>query len=315
MEADVAYAEEIIADRVANGNWAIDDAGRWHDLCASQSDFQHMADVDRQEFEHGSLFWFGMVFVSLGASVITVRWSVKDVDDSSLDAAIRFLMRLPKSRKVAVEYFFGGWERRMADSPQAAANMLDAAKRLRAVIPLVRPFVKRMPLMDIPSADPLIRHGFGAWERSGGLLTLGADLGMRNYVEHCLVFSPNDRPEDLIYQYLGRSAALTNFKGREWAASVVGKSCGRALENSSGDAALSDVYEDVMMKREPRYDHIRALIPRAGREVEWVSYQHLLTPMVDRRGRPVLLCLAVTTPDIKIPVPVQIPSNEEDPGG
>lgn len=56
MEADVAYAEEIIADRVANGNWAIDDAGRWHDLCASQSDFQHMADVDRQEFEHGSLF-------------------------------------------------------------------------------------------------------------------------------------------------------------------------------------------------------------------------------------------------------------------
>jgi hypothetical protein len=130
-----------------------------------------------------------------------------------------------------------------------------------------------------------------------------------------LVFSPNDRPEELIYRYLGRDTALTNFKGREWASSVVGKTCGRALEDASAGGSLSDVYVDVIQRNEPRYDHIRARIPRPGREVGWVSYQRLLALMKDRRGRPVLLCLAVTTPDVRIPIPVQIPSNAEDPAG
>lgn len=217
-----------------------------------------MAVEERREFERGSLFWFGMVFVTLGPSGIGVRWSVKDVDDRSLEAAIRFLTRLPDACKVAIEYFFGGWEWRMAESPQAAANMLQMARRLRSAVPMLRPFVKQLPLRDIASGDPLVQKGFATWERAQGILALDGDLAMRNFVEQCLVFSPNDRPEELIYRYLGRDAALTNFKGGEWASSVVGKTCGRALEDASAGDSLSNVYVDVIQRNEPRYDHIRA---------------------------------------------------------
>lgn len=271
-----------------------------------------MAADKRRDLEQGSLFWFGMVFVSIGPAGITIRWSVKDVHDFSLVAAIRFLVLVPDPRRVVVEYFFGGWEWRVAENPQAAINMLEAARGLRSTVPIMRPFVKQMALSDIRSANPLLRSGYGTWERADGVLAVSGDTAMRCYLEHCLVFSPSHRTDKLIYRYLGQEAALTNFKGRNWAASVLGKSCGRAWEGAS-PGTVSDVYEDVLRRDEPRYDHIRARIPRAGREVEWVSYQRLLTPMKDRHGCPALLCLAVTTPDVNIPVPVQIPSGAADP--
>ncbi len=315
MGMKAAVCDDIVRGRVAAGNWAIDDAGSWHDLCASLPDFEVMAADERLEFERGSLFWFGMVFVTLGPSGVTVRWSVTDVHQCSLHAAIRFLTKLPDNLKVSVEYFFGGWECRVAESPRAAVNMLEAAKRLHATIPIVRPFVKRLELTEIGSADSMVRSGLEFWERSGGKLAVGYGPDMRNYLGHCLVFSPGRGTDTLIYRHLGRHAALTNFKGPDWAASVLGKTCGRALEDASAGSMLSDVYGEVLQRGEPRYDHVRARIPRAGREVEWVTYQRLLTPMKDRLGRPALLCLAVTTPDVRIPVPVQIPSDGLSPVG
>ncbi|MBT6095607.1 MAG: hypothetical protein HOH04_12050 [Rhodospirillaceae bacterium] len=69
---------------------------------------------------------------------------------------------------------------------------------------------------------------------------------------------------------------------------------------------MSNVYKDVVLKFQPRFDHIRACIPRADGEIEWVSYQRLLMPVRTRRERPALVCLSVTTPDVSIPIPVQI---------
>ena len=272
-----------------------------------------MAGDSRRDFDRGSLFCLGMVFVSLTPAGLNIRWSVNDVDERSLDAVIEFLSRTPDAWPVNIEYFFGAWECRTVPSPTAAIHMLQAARRLRSTIPMVRPFVKRMRISDIADADPRLRAGFTTWLHTDGLLTLRDDLSLRRFVDQCLVFSPHRERGQLVYRHLGPNAALTNFKGRTWAAAVLGKSCGRALEDGKSGTTLEDTYEDVLDRREPRFDHVRARILRPDNEVEWVSYKRLLMPTRDTRGCPALLCLSATTPEVSIPVPVQMPSGASSP--
>ena len=215
-------------------------------------------------------------------------------------------MRAPDNWPATIEYFYGGWECRDAESPLQAIQMLEVARSLRSTAPMVRPFVKRMRISDICDAEPWLRDGFTTWLQTDGRLLLDDDLTLRRFVDRCLVFSPRGKRENLVYRYLGRNAALTKFKGANWAASVMGKSCGRALEDAVAGTTLKDSYEDVLKRREPRFDHVRARIQRPDKEVEWVSYQRLLVPMRDHRGCPVLMCLSVTTPNVSIPVPVQM---------
>jgi hypothetical protein len=269
----------------------------------------------RRDLDRGSLFWLGMVFVTLTPTGLTVRWSVNDVDERSLDTVIGFLAHTPNSWPVTIEYYFGAWESRTVETPAAAIQMLQIARRLRATVPLVRPFVKRKEISDICDAEPWVCEGFTAWLQTDGRLTMTDDVVFRQFVDRCLAFSPHRERDYLVYRHLGRDAALTNFKGRSWATSVIGKSCGRALADVTAGAAFEDAYEEVLSRREPRLDHIRARIQRPDKEVEWVSYQRLLVPMRDLRGCPTLFCLSVTTDKVSIPVPVQMPLGGSDPVG
>jgi hypothetical protein len=162
-----------------------------------------------------------------------------------------------------------------------------------------------MALSEVNDARPMVQRGFRAWMKSGGVFSMDPERPWRSYLKRSLIFTHHKKTSRLMYRHLGRDAALIRVKGRQWAESVVGKSCGRSLENIKAGDILSNVYDQVICGTEPRFDHIRACIPRADDEIEWVSYQRLLMPVTIKGGEPALICLSVTTPDVSIPTPVQ----------
>lgn len=274
-----------------------------------------MARADRQEFMRAAVRLYGMVIISLAGGELSIRWSVKDADDQSLESAIQFLTIRENLPAVQIEYLYGGWERRTAENAPAAAAMLRATRRLRAAEPIVRPFVKRMSLSALPDAQPTLQSGYDAWRKTEGIFSKSVDSPWLRHLDRYLVFSPDPSTKQLVYRYLGSNAALIKVKGQRWAASVVGKSCGRALEGGPSASMLSEGYGEVLDLAVARFDHVRACIPRADGEIEWVPYQRLLLPVRSSTGRPMLLCLSATTPEVSIPVPVQIASNAIGLGG
>ncbi len=268
-------------------------------------DFETCPPAARKRYDTVSMFFLGMVNVGVGEARISVRWSVNDFDSRSLDAVIAFLMRQSEPKPVLIEYHFGGWEQRMVDSPLEAAAILENAKQLKPTSPIVKPFVRQMDLGEIEAARPLVRRGFRAWQASDARFTMEPEKPWRSFLKRTLVFDQDDRNGRMVYRHLGRDAALIRVKGRTWAESVLGKSCGRALQETPAGGVLSDVYDEVMRRFEPRFDHIRACIPRADGEIEWVPYQRLLMPVLTTEGKPALVWLSVTTPEIRISIPVQ----------
>ena len=254
------------------GCWAIDDAGYWHDLNLVHGDFSKLCTDARLEFNQASLFYMGMVIVTVSSTRIIVRWSISNIDSRSLEHTIAFLRSRRQSPKVTIEYFFGAWERRTVSDAGVAAMMLESADRLRFATPIIKPFVKAMELADIADAHRTIRKGYQAWLLSEGRLSRDPEGPWQGLMRRALVFGHDYREESLVYRYLGRQAALIRVKGRRWARSVIGKSCGRALDATPAGDVLSDVYDRVVAGFEPRFDHVRACIPRADNEVEWVSY-------------------------------------------
>ncbi len=259
----------------------------------------------RQEFDKVSMFYLGMVNVCISDVRITIRWSVNNFDPKSLDSVITYLLSQKHPRQILIDYHFGGWERRAVETPREAAALLDAAKQLRPTSPIIKPFVKQMSLADIDCARPMVQRGFRAWLASEAEFCLAPERPWRSHLKRTLVFEQDEVSDGLVYRHLGRDAALIRVKGRRWAESVLGKTCGRALIETPAGDVLSNVYRKVLEQFQPRFDHIRACIPRADGEIEWISYQRLLMPVQTRRRRPTLVCLSATTPDVSIPIPVQ----------
>ena len=90
-------------------------------------DFETCPPAARKRYDTVSMFFLGMVNVGVSETRISVRWSVNDFDSRSLDAVIAFLLRQSEPKPVLIEYHFGGWERRMVESPLGSGR--DPGKR------------------------------------------------------------------------------------------------------------------------------------------------------------------------------------------
>ncbi len=284
------------------GEWWVDDDGAWRgggylNLIASSGDSE-----SRHIAECGALFHLGMANIKLASNRIQVRWSVQHVMPDTLLAIKDFLGGLTTTPRIVLEYYFGAWERLRFSSPEEARACLDDAMAYRDTIPIPKPFVRQVSISDGKTDVPTIQAVLNAWEESGGRFSLRSETPFTPYNQRVLVFTPTPSEDDLIYGFLGAQAALTRFKGHDWASDVLGKTCGRGVERDPYSDVLTGPYGDVLRTAEPRLDHIRARITRHTDTSEWVTYQRLLLPARGDRGEPLVLCMAARTPQVRIPL-------------
>lgn len=287
------------------GEWWVDDDGAWRggaylNLIAPMDN-----DVNRRDAECGALFHLGMAQIKLASNRIVVRWSVQHVMPNTLQAVETFLGGLTATPRIVLEYYFGAWERLVFSEPNAARECLSAAMAYRDTVPMSKPFVREVSVDDDRDRVPAIRAVFKAWQESEGRFSLSTEIPFSPFNQRVLVFTPNRSENDLVYGFLGAQAALTRFKGRKWAATVTGQTCGQGVEEAEGKGSLTGPYGEVLEAQAPRLDHVRARIARHTKRSEWVTYQRLLLPATGDRGEPLVLCMAARTAQVRIPVPAR----------
>ena len=290
--------------------WWVDDCGKWRDHhCLGPSPFSTSDNEDaRYDQESAAFFFLGMANIIAGPHRIRIRWSVPHVDAESLGTVLEYLDALIDPPRIVLEYYFGGWERKIFSDKILAIESLEMAMRYRHAVPLSKPFVRRMAVDDDLVCSS-IRTVFEAWERSRGRISFSHENVLSPMNERFLISGPREDDGEMIYRYLGSQAALTRFKGADWAAKVRGKSHGRGVVDGSRADIITGPYEEVLKSKQPRFDHVRACITRSDKIPEWVTYQRLLLPANGDNGEPLVLCMVAKTPLIDIPMQINMPSN------
>ncbi|MDD9877417.1 MAG: hypothetical protein OXR84_08255 [Magnetovibrio sp.] len=166
----------------------------------------------RHDGECGALFYLGMANVVMSPHRIRVRWSVQDVHPNTLRSINDLLESLEAPPRIVLEYYFGGWERRYFSSVALAVQCLKSAMRFRDTEPMIKPFVRRMPL-NHENALPMFRKFLERWELGGGRFSTTRETTLSPVNERLLALTPRGGDDRLIYSHLGAQAALTRFKG------------------------------------------------------------------------------------------------------
>jgi hypothetical protein len=136
------------------------------------------------------------------------------------------------------------------------------------------------------------------------------DRGSKLTLAECAELSPQlviyRRHERLTLEHwvsvhAGRQSAAGRYFGQDW----VHEACGRPFQIEEPGRRYSfsvmKAYAGVLDNREPRLDHIRAIIKRPAKDPLWVPYQRLLFRAAAENGEPLLCCLSDITQDIGIP--------------
>ena len=283
------------------GEWWVDDRGEWRGAHIS-GQFPALSFGETQRDEESAAFFFlGMANIITHPYRIRVRWSVRHVDTESLAAVVEFLDALEAPPRIVLEYYFGGWERKIFNDKVLAIEWLENAMRYRHALPMIKPYVRMMSVDDRDAALPTMRAAFAAWDRSRGQFSLSRENALSPLNRRFLVSGPRESDGGLVYRYMGAQAPLTRFKGAEWASRVMGKLNGKGVINESHCDLITGPYDEVLRSNQPRFDHVRACITRDDKIPEWVTYQRLLLPAESDSGAPLVLCLVIKTSRINIP--------------
>ena len=287
------------------GEWWVDDSGEWRDESRLGQFSASTADDARLDRDTTAFFFLGMVNIVADSHRIRIRWSVPDVDSESLRAAFAYLESVENPPRIYLEFFFGAWERRIFTDKFGALDCLETAMRYRHAVPLPKPFVREMSVDDRHAVLPAIRSTLAAWDRCGGRFSFRTANALSPFRSRLLFSAPDEYDGCLNYRFLGNQAALTRFKGMEWAGKVVGTAYGQGVDNASQSDVLVSPYHEVLTAQQPRFDHVRASIRRGDKVPEWVNYQRLLLPAKTDDGGPGVLCMVVKTLALNIPLPAQ----------
>ncbi len=288
-------------DRPA-GDWWIDDAGYWRLVDPVDSRLPSWSAIGGDIEEESIAFrQLGMVQVYMSARKVRVRWDLRHVHPGSMESVLEELDRDSPHRRISLCFYYGGWNTETFDAAGPARRRIEQMQAYRSVELSDLFYIQRQDISAITDSDDLLRRGYHAWERADGRIGRNPGQGLSCVLPYVLTIRPRDTDGRLYYAGIGGKAALRRFMGDDWALGARQQRFTGSVTDTYYDSRGTEGYAEVLRTRQPRLDHVRASIHRAGREATWASYQRLLLPAWRVGGAPLLLCLSQMTSDINIP--------------
>ena len=275
------------------GEWWIDETSNFHSACSVDRSF------DALYYRH-----FGLVNVAVYPTNITIQWDIRNVSDDALAAVIERLSSCRLAVTVHLRFFYFGWATEQYSNPVAAIERIHRIQQFRSTYLIRSTYIDQHDLTDVKNGTKLVAHGYDLWEKTGGRFDKASQDELSAYIPHLLIFRPTLHGDELVFSYVGSKSTAARVGGPEWAASVHNVVSNESLApmNHEYDYQVSAAYQDVLKTKEPRYDHVRALLHFDGSEPFWISYERLLTYSFIDGGKPVIVCLVNRTQNISIPL-------------
>lgn len=300
MRAGTVIVKPDLSDPSLSGRWWIDDAGRF---------IRHGCVETCRSARHRAFDYLGMVEIIAASRSVTMRWAVRHVAPAAMMTAAHFLASRAPGTSIDLEYRWGAWSREIF-STEVNAGM-NAQARALARMTFIGRYRHTRPYTGTQQAafDPdrvlheggLLAAAFRAWEKSGKAYAKGDSEALGPLAPHTLTFREVRDGMEFAFDHIGASASAVQIFGRDWARTAVGRRCDRSQPDFEYDERVCAIYRHVSDTSQPVYDHIRAVIRRAGADPIWVPYRRLVLPMRDRFGVPVVASVCEVSQDIGIP--------------
>ena len=284
-----------------HGIWWVDDLGSWNRVDPKSDDNHKKRPFDGSpEHSKVAFAWLGLVKLQIRPTRVTVKWNVRKVSPESLGSALDFLATQPATRQVRLSFFFDGWNVENYASPAAAIARIRQTDRYREVVLFPGIHLRRQDLGAIGRAAPLIQDCFAAWDRTGGEVDPEQDERWARLMPHLLVCRPRAKDGRLIFASIGDQADCNKVYSKAWLKTATNRPYDFPHPGDFSDRT-AEAYPAVLASGEPRFDHVRSLVPRISRDPIWAPYQRLLLPVRLADGSPAVVNAGKLTQDIDIP--------------
>lgn len=291
--------DEVVNKRGDPGQlWWVDDEGAWHLVDTESPEAYLSCPIGQSREQQGFAFRdLGFMKINTAEGHLDIQWDVDKVAPAAVDSVLTYLDGTDRTKPVSLSFFYEGWNREIQQSQQAAMDRIGQAQAYRGVELLNSVMLHRHDLDDVNRNCNLIRHGFRAWQESGGRLSLDRDAPFDPLMPEMLIFMPDDFGELFRYLYVGKDSDLSRVFGSSWASKAAGRT---TAPDNLYNYKLNKSYAGVLDSGEPRLDHIRARIQIEAADPIWTSYQRLLAPGELEDGSPVIVCLSKMTSDVSV---------------
>lgn len=274
------------------GRWWTDDAGRY---------IRHGCVGRDRAARRRAFCYLGMAEIVAARQEVTVRWSVRDTAAPAIMSAAHFLTTRAPGCLISLEYEWGAWNREVFTSRAAALARIATIGRYRHTRPFTGTKQVQRDLSAVVGGSGLLSAAFTAWERTRRAFSPGGLDGFGALAAYALAFRETRQGPQFAFAHIGAAAGAVQVFGTAWARTALGRRCDRSQPDFEYDERVCATYRQVSDSAEPVYDHILAVIRRAGDDAIWVPYRRLVLPMRDRLGAPIVVSVCDVTQDVDIP--------------
>lgn len=282
------------------GHWWVDDRGAWHFWGLDRPLDPKTGEKAERAFRRIALHRLGMVRVARHPQWTVVEFDLHQVDDTSLDATVEFIVSADHPGPVELRFFHGAWNIEEHFDAPVAARRIQEVRSFRDVVLANTVTTLRQPLSAPAMVSSRVRDALRLVEARDSKLTLAECAEL---MPHLIIYRRDDRfgSGDWVSLYAGARCGVAWVYGQDWVREARGRPYQFDEPGRRYSFNVMQAYAGVLDTGEPRLDHIRAIMRRPGKDSLWAPYERLLFRAATEDGEPVLCCLSTVTQDIAIP--------------
>jgi len=285
--------------RAANlvGEWWVDDDCKWRPVVINSGNGSSSLLIGSSVMDQNiALRLLSMARIKITKDTVHIRWDVKAVNQQTMSDILNYLGEV-KSKKILLNFFFGGWTTEEYFSSNQAIMRILALQRLQETYPISTVYIEGHDVKDKHKKTKLLRRGSDFLHTIKNGFDNISDNQLAGFLPHNLVFGKNNPDAPVTFSYIGSKSTSALIYGQDWSINSIDAISDKTLSESNQefDSRVSSSYDEVLRSGEPRLDHIRALIHLENAEPIWVSYQRLLYKVKASNGKETVFCLCDRT--------------------
>ncbi len=228
----------------------------------------------------------------------TMFWDARRTQRSAIDYSFEMLRALGPMDDVRFHTFIDAWLTTDFTDEQEAERQLDWFSRYKNTLLLPGTKVAEKSLADMEKESAFLSSAFSAWRNAAK----GGDPNLLlSIVNHALLYERMEKGGPMELAYPGREHPISIIYGTEWQRRTMTMDQLQQTTDDRYEERVTDVYDDVISCRQPRYDHIHGFVRIRNGLPRWARYRRLLLPWPAVGTARAIYCLSEPTNQIDIP--------------
>jgi hypothetical protein len=290
------------AEMYGNGEWWIDETGRWNPVDPALLAGHAQLPVDGVPVHMDFVYrWLAMARAKLDRDQAYFDWDVNAAQAGATESIADFLeQRQPKGR-IVLRFFFGAWQTETYEDAEVAAWRVRELQTYRDVLPFLGVTLMQKPTEGAMHRKDSIGRACEIFRAADGPRAYDPLAALTNagLLDRCLVFRRRRVDDTLVYWRIGEDSLMRQMHRQGDMASLIGEPYAQDPVFQRANPACGP-YESSLTTYRPRYDHIRHPVVPEGQEPTWITYERLLLPFNEVDGSPMLVVYCRQTTDAAI---------------